>query len=276
MKVNVELSLDERMSRVYDAWNSKFAGPDGMMSVYVREVFDEFVIARAEGQGGLWAYPYTVNEAEAIGFGQPFEVVIAYQDKESGVQVNNWLSKIAEKLGIKSNESEVTVNEKEKLIAALVANTRCKFAKDALEKFNEGQLQTLSDSLAEPTPAPEPAPPAPEPIPAPAPVPVPAADVTTLTQMVSELTKTVQELSGKIQTNASQERAELIAYLIANQTTFTAEDIGKLDTPFLQKMRLQFTPADYGLRGLPIVNVGGGGDWVEYEIVTPSPNGGAN
>lgn len=228
--------------------------------------------------------------------GELREVTDDYEMTGNAKRPSAWetLGRIAKNflgINLKSNEMEVAVKEKEKLIAALVANARCKFKEEELKKLDEGQLKTLSDSLAEPTSDAAP-PPATIPAPEPTPVPVPTAPSTSsggssghgtgqadpvaaLTQMVSELTKTVQELTGKIQTNADQERTELVANLVASQTIYTAEELNKLDTPILQKMRLQFTPADYSLRGLPVANTAGG-DWVEYEIVTPSQNGGTN
>jgi 2'-5' RNA ligase len=208
--------------------------------------------------------------------GELREVTDDYEMTGNAKRSSAWdfIGRIAKTIGInlKSSESEVTVNEKDKLIAALVANTRCKFKEEELKKFDESQLKTLSESLAEPTqglPAAEPpaTPPATT-APAPqAPASAPETDpVATLTKEVGLLKGMIEGLTGKIQANADQEKAQIIAALVANQTTFTAEELGKMELPILQKMRLQFTPADYSLRGVPVANTG---EWEDYKVPAP-------
>lgn len=273
--VNVELSLDEKMNQVYRAWNEKYAGPNGEMMAHIREIFNEFVIARTD-KGGLWAYPYTVNEGDSIEFGQPYQVEIAYHDKESGVQINKWLSRIAEKLGIKSQETEDTTVKRDELIAALVANTRVKISQETLGKMADCELQALSEQLAEVPAQPDPAP---TPAPSTSSGQAPAAPAETPAQpdpMAARLDKIEQMLTGltgQVQANASQEKADLVARLTANQTTFSEAELNGFELPMLRKLAGALTPADYSGRGMPVVNTGG--DWEEYQAPVISQNGGA-
>jgi hypothetical protein len=85
-------------------------------------------------------------------------------------------------------------------------------------------------------------------------------------------------LTGQMQANADREKQEVIGVLVANQSTFSAEDLGKMDLPQLLKLRMVLTPADYSLRGLPMAVNSGDDGWVEYEVPAngaPAGEGGA-
>lgn len=184
----------------------------------------------------------------------------------------DFLKRMACKLGInlKSNEVEEPVNEKEKLVAALVANTRCKFSQEALGKMDEPTLKTLSESLAEPpaTPAPAHSTGPGQEAPPPAAVETPAAGADPLASLRAEiagLKETITGLTGQIQTNTSQEKAELVGRIVANQATFSEAELNGFELPMLRKLAGALTSADYSLRGLPLAtNAGHDDGWEDY------------
>lgn len=86
--LNLELSLDDQLNRVYQAFYENFRRPDGDISVRIYNVFSTFVVAM-DRDGKLWSYPYAINEESGVEFGDPVQIQIVYQEVESGRQLNN-------------------------------------------------------------------------------------------------------------------------------------------------------------------------------------------
>lgn len=75
-----EVSLDERMSRIsqafYDRFNASFD-----MGAYIVAYFDDYVIARRDGK--LWKISIDVDDKLNVSFGEANEVVVQYQELSS-------------------------------------------------------------------------------------------------------------------------------------------------------------------------------------------------
>jgi hypothetical protein len=84
IQVNMELSLDDQMSKVYSAFSEKFNHNDSPEApgedrphYYVREMFADRLIS--SGVGKLWQLNYSIDEQGMVTFGEPVEVEVVYQ-----------------------------------------------------------------------------------------------------------------------------------------------------------------------------------------------------
>lgn len=225
--IQTELSLDERLSRVYEAFMSRFysepALPDMSAvdpEVWVREVFDAYVIA--ETKAGLVQVPYTMNDAGVVEFGDPMRVEVVYQPiaPEAGAGVTTL-----------SSQRRHTVSRQ--------GGCPCM-------NENEG---TIAVQEAE-------APPAAEPLATQAPAPVAAlpSDLIALSALVGEIggVDALRGMLAGLKANADAERNRLVAELAANdRCAFNADELKGFSTETLTKLAQSLRPADYSGRGGP-------------------------
>jgi hypothetical protein len=155
--------------------------------------------------------------------------------------------------GQKSPEETILVHQesdmnKEQLIAGLVANAKCKFSKDKLQTWAEGDLQVLQDSLgeAEPVAEPTPEPEAPHAIHRPETVP-------TLSPELEARLAGLESLLKGLSANSDREKAELVSAIVANSHGAWSEaDLMRHDLPKLNQVYSSYLPRDYS---------GNGGAW---------------
>ena len=85
-----ELSLDERIRHIRDAWQAQFSARDAYMKPSVgidpwpEEVFEDRITVSTPR--GLLAYPYTIGEEGVVEFGEPMQVK-AHKDEEPDMEV---------------------------------------------------------------------------------------------------------------------------------------------------------------------------------------------
>lgn len=203
---------------------------------------------------------------------------MAMQGNKAG-GIKGFFVSLARKFGF-SLDKEGDVSKKTDLIAALVANQRCKFGQATLEKLDEAELQTLTEQLAAPPAQPSPPDP-PEGGVGGGSQAAPAQPVANAQggeeppAWAKQLIQEVAELKTGFKANADQEKAQLVEMLVANQVGLPKSGLEKMSVEELRQMRQVFVPVDFSGRGLPAVNQGGG-EWEEYqvpEVVMPGQNG---
>lgn len=255
MIVNVELSLDERQQRVYEAWYQQHGDMEG----YIRDVFNDFIVVR---QGtDMFSYPYTIDEEDAISFGEPVQIEMVYQEKQTGIQLNSIVDRIVAMLGINKKEQAM----KDQLISNLVANSRCKFNADQLGKWEESELLTLAEMVANSAPEPQPAPAVPV-TPEPASAPALPAEITAFAQMIQNLggIEALQTALSSIKTNSDNERQQVISQVVAN-TGLAEADLTGLGVEQLRKLADISPAGNYAGRGMFLNSAGQMSDWEPYK-----------
>lgn len=134
---------------------------------------------------------------------------------------------------------------KEQLIAGLVANSKCKFSKDKLQTWAEGDLQVLQDSLGEEISI-APATPEPE---APLAIPRPETALTLPPELTTWMAGIESMIKG-LTANSDREKAELVAAIVANaHGAWSEADLMRHDLPKLQTVYSSYMPRDYSLSG---------------------------
>lgn len=140
---------------------------------------------------------------------------------------------------------------KEQLIAGLVANAKCKFSKEKLQTWAEGDLQVLQESLGtEET----------EEVAAPEVVPVhkinrPEAGLG-ISPEVDARFAAIESLLKGLTANSDREKAELVAAIVANaHGAWSEADLMRHDLPKLQTVYSSYLPRDYS------ANAGAGALW---------------
>lgn len=223
--VQMELSLDEQMRRVYDAFMERFAAPPALTATeepiaWVREVFADRVIAEVKGQ--LAAVPYTMTEAGAIEFGDPILVEVIYQpiDAASAPQAMRLTKK--HKGGCPCMDETPVVNQEptEQVEVEVAAEPQTVVPAELLELSqllaDLGGVQSLRDALA------------------------------------------------GVKANADAARANVIAELVANdRCAFSADELKGMTTATLEKLAQSLRPADYSGRGMPRTHQAGD-EWEPY------------
>ena len=220
MKITIalELSLDEQLGQVYEAFNARFAQATMMAPMepaegpWIREVFTDRVIA--DTGKGLVAVPYTRNDAGEIEFGDPVPVEVVYQPIGAGgtTATNRQLTSG----GCPCMDDEQRVN-----------------ANDVNEEPQEGGTP---EAAAEPQTTGLP------------------ADLVEFQNLMAELggVQGVREMLAGLKANADTERANLIADLTANERcVFSADELRALPKATLDKLAQSLRPADYSGRGGP-------------------------
>jgi hypothetical protein len=171
-------------------------------------------------------------------------------------------------------EANIPVEEnpsmnKTELIGALTANAKCKFAKEKLATWDEADLQVLQESLEE---APEPA--AAADVPAAAPVaalPPIAGDADLMARLAR-----IEEMLGHVTANVNEERAGLIAGIVANcRGAWSEAELARCDTNKLRTVYASYMPRDYSANA-GALRAGFGPEEEELLMVWPnfgSPSG---
>lgn len=247
VKVNVEISLDEQLSRVYDAFWQQFERADGMREVWPREVFGEVVIASNGTQ--LFAYPYTVAEDGAITFGEPSLVEIVYQDSETGQSVIG-------NAGKQAPQANVLARAFTALVSAVRGNTGGAAGKE-LEQIIEELEQPAPTSAGAGSDDPDTTAGDPSPNDA-----DPGATGAEGDEIVpNQYTELIDRLGGPeaverdilaLRANNNAARQQCIARLTTNgRCAFTAEELTVWSDDALAKLERSLETADYGGRGLP-------------------------
>lgn len=128
--VALEISLDERLRRIYQAWDQHMAevrSPDDGW-YFVLEAYDDRIVVAGD-KGRYWQYPYTETDGGVV-FGDPVEVERTYapisaQQKQTG---------------------DVDVN-REQLIQHLAANCKCGRTEDQLRSMTDDELHALEAQM---------------------------------------------------------------------------------------------------------------------------------
>lgn len=166
--------------------------------------------------------------------------------------VKNALSALAR--AFKLNSPKETAMDKNTLIQQLVANERCPLSQTALEKLALEELQPLVETFKE----------APQTNQQAAPADLAKTIEAAIAAAVAPLTEKVDGLIANQQAQADQEKAELIADLVANQAPLAEATLRKLEVNELRALQAEFVPADYSGRG-GLRTHQADPDWVAYE-----------
>lgn len=247
--IHNDMSLDEQMSKVYNAFNEQFcssAPMPGQDQPYIREVFPDKVIVRYDGK--LFSYPYTIDANSVITFVEPIEVEMVYQP----VTAAN-----AEQPPATGQETPPVANVTIP-VADSSATTEPTGILAAIRNLLSGHRQE-PDSPCVNCPQAEGTTQAPSANAEP-PVITPPA---TLSADEQALVALVHEQGGieAVRTNlqalrdaAASERAGLVATIATNTRAFTADDLAAMTTDQLKKLRDATSPADFSGRGGPREN----------------------
>jgi hypothetical protein len=278
-----ELPLDDQASLVRRAFRRQMANTmtmDVMADWEVIAVFAEQVIAQDWASKTYAAYGYTLNDGGEVSFGEAVPVQVVYRAKQGGAEVvvnmgsekglfqrfTEWLRSDPQLVANQSPERNKVVNKTE-LVAALVANERCKFAEATLNTWAEGDLQTLQQTLDAPAVAQEAEQAEPQTNAAQVALP---PEITAFAQMIANLggVEKLQAALGSITANADAERVNLLAELTAN-SAFTADELAVLPTAHLHKLAAALQARDYSA---------GAGSYGQFgpdeeELAMPSLNG---
>jgi len=220
MKVTIalELSLDEQLAQVYEAFNARFAQAAMMAPMepaevpWIREVFTDRVIA--DTGKGLVAVPYTRSDTGGIEFGEPVPVEVVYQPIGAGGTTATNRQQTSGGCPCMDDEQRVNAN-------------------DVNEEPQEGGTP---EAAAEPQ------------------TPALPADLVEFQNLMAELggVQGVREMLAGLKANADTERANLIADLTANERcVFSADELRALPKATLDKLAQSLRPADYSGRGGP-------------------------
>jgi hypothetical protein len=252
--IHNDLSLDEQMSRVYNAFNEQFcssAPMPGQEQPYIREVFPDKVIVRYDGK--LFSYPYAIDANSNITFSEPVEVQMVYQPVTGNVAGASTTEQPGAGDQPPSPEPPVT-NEQTGVIAALKkllgiqtheSGAPCPMAANCQQLAANGQPGTPGEQL---------------PAAGESPVTPPVTSPVTLSEDEKALQALVLEQGGieqvkaglvALKAAATAERTEFIKLITANTKVYTAEELAAMSTEQLKKLRDATLPADFSGRGGP-------------------------
>lgn len=212
MLVTYELSLDDALRRVHDAFMERFGSlpplptQDGD-NTWVREVFTDRVIARLRGQ--LVAVPYTLSEDEQqVMFGEPIPVEIVYQPVGMSFVGESQATVLPNHSGGCNCMDEITVPAVHTDAAVIAA----------------------APILA---------------------LPQEVQDFATLLAELGGVDALRDALAG-LRANAQAERASLLTQLTSNdRCAFTANELSAMPTVTLTKLARSIQPVDFSGRGMP-------------------------
>ena len=268
IQVNMELSLDDQMSKVYSAFSEKFNhnesqdGPgEERPRYYVREMFGDRVIS--SGAGKLWQLSYTIDDQGMVTFGEPVEVEVVYQPvaspatnadaaptdcpckaKKPGIWRTLWQKLVGNAAEVAQDAPAATVVDGDAEAApeaAVVAN---------MEAVEEGEASTSSVSTSSTGEAS-----------------TGSASgnqgITHLEAMLAALTARLDEMqtnavstgsasTGSVSTGSTSERDGLVAELAANErNTLSETELSELSVNALRALQSAYQPTSYAGRGLP-------------------------
>jgi len=257
--INVDLSLDDQLMKVYEAFSAKFSQPQPS-EPYVREVFTDRVIARS-GED-LYEYPYTLDADGNVTFGSPVKVEVVYQP----VAGNAAELTQAPEVQVHTNQQE-----DQQIQRGFIAALKSIFGRSTQTSLSGG------DPMSESTPCPMAQncactatdTPAPSPADQPASAPATNAD-TELAALVAEFggADAVKTAIQTIQANAENEKAALVAEIVANErNAFSEDELKAMEATQLGKLRDSLKPVDFSGRGTPRTN-----QQAEEIMVSPMPS----
>lgn len=186
---------------------------------------------------------------------QPEEATNSVKPPKGGI-LSDALAALARALGMfKVHKEDESMDEKKKLIEKLAANTRCPLKQPALEKLELEDLQAMDAALqANCGASQEPKTNEDE---QPDQAPAGDAQADALVQRLESVEKKLAAIQSAIQSNANQEKDDLVAELVANGTLDKA-DLDAMNVEALRKLRQALQPASFGGRGLPRTNQNAG------------------
>lgn len=260
--VNYEISLDEKRSRVWDAWRALYEPKDGEERrnpyLYIREVFDDKVIVEGDPKG-LLSYPYTMGADGQIVFGAPARVRIVYEPvPEQTGETTGVASKLEEMLAgimklLKPNREVEQMNEKDKLIEKLAANAGCPIGREGLAALGLEDLKALEVKLevgcagAQTNQDEGEVPPA------------PLARLSGAATELAAFAEAIKAMGGvdavigamkSVTANTANEHSQLVAELHANERmAFSEDELKAMPLEALRKLADSLRPADYAGRG---------------------------
>ena len=232
LQANIELSLDDTMRRVADAWYASYQPNDPMPGEpyrYVWEVWPDFAVVRSEGK--FYRYPYTLADDGTVSFGAPEEVYVVYQP-------------VVPAANEKPNGG-ATMTEAQK---PPTGNAGCGDCPDGTPAPKTNSAEGVQTPAAAPVEAPV------------------SAELQALLEVVEGYggVDAFKDALTQFKANSDAERDGLIAALSANAGhAFDQADLAGMSTPMLRKLDASLRPADYSGRGLPVANRAGG-DWEPY------------
>lgn len=280
--IHNDLSLDEQMSRVYNAFNEQFcssAPMPGQEQPYIREVFADKVIVRYDGK--LFSYPYTLADDGAVTFAEPVEVEMVYQPVTANVTEPPATNQETPPATVPAPPAPdlPIANEQTGLIAVLKkilgiqahepgqpcpmqANCQQAAATNSGGTANNPTAPGSSNSATITPSAAQNSATAPATSVQPGSVTAPAANAQPAALSADEQTllALVQEQGGvekvkaglqALKDAAAAERTNLVTAITANTRAFTAEDLNAMSTEQLKKLRDATLPADFSGRGTP-------------------------
>ncbi len=262
IQVNIEMSLDDQLSAVYDAWNEAFNRPPEPAEAephWIREVFEDRVIAIMPE--GLMAYPYSVDADGKVTFEAGERVEIVYQPVAQSE--NPWMG-FLKQIFMRANAKKggcPCMQEPEPETAAAPEQPAA-----GEQPAAEAQPETNAEADApvepeQPAQEPEPEPEAPVEPEQPVAGEQPAAEAQPETNaedpQVNELRSLAEQFGGveamrSLLVQAGQARQALIGEILGNQrNTLSQNDLATMSTEVLQKLKETLRPADYSGRGAP-------------------------
>jgi hypothetical protein len=241
IQINLDLSLDEQLSVVYDAFRTEFYPPQPPEpEMYIREVYADRVIARTAD--GLMAYPYTVNADGTVAFGTPVAVELVYQEVSTN-QAQAQETVVAEAAGAEAAGAEAAAPETNAATPCpLATNCNCPRAQAGEEPVQEPPATTAESAT--------PAEPAANSDAAPA--------LIALAQEYGGL-EAMREMLQEFRANQETARNGLVSEIVAH-STLAENDLQAMGLEGLQKLRDSLRPAanDYSGRGGPRSRQSGG------------------
>lgn len=127
--VALEISLDQRLRRIYQAWDQHMAevrSPDDGW-YFVLEAYDDRIVVAGDG-GRYWQYPYTETDGGVV-FGDPVEVERTYAP-----------------ISAQQQTGDMDVN-REELIQHLAANCKCGRTEAQLRSMTDDELHALEAQM---------------------------------------------------------------------------------------------------------------------------------
>ena len=225
--IQEELSLDDQMRIIYEAFQSAFCQPQDT-TPYVREIFPDRVIARFGDE--LKAIAYEVDADGNVKFSDPIPVEIVYQPV--GQQAHNAESCPCAAANSAEGETPAATGAQE-----TPPGSETPAANSALPAGTETAPEAGSN---------------------PAPESPPESHIANndLAGLVAELggVESARAALESIRQNAENTRQTAITELRTNGCQLTDEDLKVLSQEALYRLRDSLKPADYSGRGLPRSN----------------------
>lgn len=261
-----ELTLDDKATLVRRAFWDQVYTAEQASPIYgdwdVVSVFDTTLIAKNWDKKAHMAFPYTLNESGDVVFGDAVAVEVVYRATEGGAEVvvanatdatakqglfnrfRRWLA-AGQVEGLRAGEQPASEQQEAEgmkkcdMVAALVANERCKVSEAALQQMDEATLIALHEvytANAESAPA--------TPVANAQAVDVKALVAETVAATTAAVKAEFAPMLATITANANRERAELVAEIVAN-SQMAADDLTPMSVEALRNLASSLLPRDY-------------------------------